>query len=206
VSIINIILLVGFIILLVTFPVVYYVKRQFLKKVWMWPEGTRIPGRYGKFTVHFVYSNVALEFGPAETARRAALAAHCLNTVIGNDVVKTEFTVHLLNDRTYRTTYDAKYGITSNGMLQKVYRKAGDESMPLVACREGAFGSTPKTGSLVIHELLHDVIRRTPFVDPGDPLDHDHSDKRFWSGERPDSIEKKAQSLFVNLVAESKMA
>jgi len=173
------------------------IKRLRDKKKWQWPKGDRVSAHVDGFTAHFVHKDVELEFTPEETARRAALAAKCLDEVLGS--VSREFVVHVCDDATYNKTYDAPYGVRSNGMQITMYKKAGNEHMPLVACRGSAFGSTPRTGSLVTHELLHDALPRTKFNDPGDVKDHDHSDKRVWGS--GDSVEGQAAALFVKRVS-----
>lgn len=168
------------------------------RKIWVWPSGTRVTAHVGGFTAHLVHKNVELEFSPQETARRAALAAKCLDDVMGS--VPREFVIHVCDDATYDKVYDAPWGVRSNGMQLAVRRKAGNEEMPLLACRGSAFGSTPRTGSLVIHELAHAALPKTKYRDNDiDGKDHDHSNEKVWGGS-PDSVEAKASALFVENV------
>lgn len=182
---------------IVILPVVFLTRYAIGRKIWRWPKGVRVTGTHMGFTAHFIHKDVVLEFSPEETARRAAFAAWCLEEVIGKAVVPREFVVHVLDDRTYEKTYDGK--IKTNGRLVQMRRKVGSEEMNLVACRGSTFYTTPTTGSLVVHELLHASVGKTDFADYGDYHDRDHSDPRVWGG-TPTSIEGKSFALFVKLV------
>jgi hypothetical protein len=170
------------------------------KKQWDWPKGPRITHTLNGFTAHVIYDNlVNFELTMQEITRRGALAAWCLDQVLGGGIVAKEFTIHLLSDGEYDSQYDSFYGSKSNGMQLELKKKSGDVFMPLLVCRASKYGSTPLTGSLVIHELLHEALERTKFLDPQDPKDRDHSDKEVW-GRTTESVEKRSQDLFVSKV------
>lgn len=160
------------------------------RKRWAWPTGMRATAELNGFTAHFICTEPVLHPMPiAELARRAALAADCLQFAVPGKKVPKEFAVRLLTDDDYRRKYDERFGTKSNGMLRSIEREAGGETMPLVVCRVGAFASTLTTGSLVIHELLH-------FLYAGD---REHTLTEVW-GTYEVSLEQRAQSEFQALV------
>ena len=176
------------------------------RKIWSWPsKGKHTIGKYEKFTAHlFTYKvESELEFSEQETADRAALAAFCLNEQLflkNEDATPaTEFTLHVLDDESYDKIYDASKiaigGVRSNGMQLELNKRAGSDTMPLLAMRGSKFKTTPETGSLVIHELLHEVLPRTKFRDVNDDLQgRKHDDKRVWGS--GDSVEGLSQKYF----------
>lgn len=200
--------ILGFVICAIVFGPLGYLF-WFLKnrKIWSWPsKGKHTIGKYEKFTAHLFTYNVELEFSEQETANRAAFAAFCLNEQLflkNEDVIPaTEFTLHVLDDETYYKIYDERNialgGVKSNGVQLELNKRAGNDTMPLLAMRGTKFKSTPQTGSLVIHELLHEVLPRTKLRDQNDDLQgRKHDDKRVWSNkDNDDNIEELSQKYF----------
>jgi hypothetical protein len=178
------------IVVLVAVLVFRFIKNS---KVWVWPKGAHFIGHYQGFTAHLFVKGALLEFPPDVVAYRAALAAWCLNQTLGN--VPTKFGVHVCEDTFYDKTYDAKLNTKSNGLLLKIQRKAGKETMPLVVCRSSVFHETPINGSLVLHELIHAALPFSLLRDPKDPSGRNHSDRSIWIAE--DSLEMKTRKLFM---------
>lgn len=186
------------------------------RKKWVWPAGKRITGKFSDCTAHVVFLNTGklpTEYDEKEIARRAAVAVACTYDVAkkrGYKGAPKEVVVHVCGDADYDRLYDDKWEeyykqfgkkieFNSNGMLQEMGRKAGEQTMPLIACRAKAFGSTPQTGSLVVHELTHFIIGATEDRDPQDPKDNSHSDPKYWAGHQG-SFELEVTGMFKEVV------
>jgi hypothetical protein len=205
--------MIGYIILGVTCALLFAFLTALLvtkvrgRKIWKFPEGKRTTVTYRGYTAHLIVlgvENAVAGISNQEVAKRCAVATYCTALTAKNrnlEDVPNEVTVHVVEDLQYTKLYDDRWkawNIKSNGMLLTVDRKAGDEDMPLIACRQSAFGGTAVNGSLVVHELTHLVIEENETRSHLDNGDHNHEDKNYWAA--PGTFEYEAQALTAEMI------
>lgn len=197
--------LLGFFAIVGTFLILHYT----VGKKYKFPAGTKVDGRYKECKTVLVYGkdvkSVFGSYSDKQISNGLALALWSLQQTTKTKLPST-ICVHILNDDDYSKTYDAPaselYGkpIKSNGMfVGNVEAKwAQRVAIPLVAIRSSVFASTPKTGSLVIHEMVHWLVSKDHGKKWPDIYDAGHSLKEYWvHKDEVESLEEKAQAVFV---------
>lgn len=127
---------------------------------WNFPKGCDVvKGEYNGVTCWLVYDKSIkwTGYSKTEVAERCALGGWALGQVV-TGYYPSEFCVWVLPSSEYAKRVDVD-GFKSNGRLLELHTKAGSRYIPMAACRFEVFETTITGGSLVVHEMLHDVLR-----------------------------------------------
>lgn len=190
--------LAGFAFMVIYFPL----RTKKRKQIWNWPKGNKVTGTYSDCSAHVIFTNVAIVgYTDTQVAELAAKALYSTVEACKEFKLKPprkEIVVHICSDEAYQRLYDSKWNTKSAGMLQRMYRQAGDEYLVLVAVRGSKYLSTLKTGSLVAHELIHYVIEINENRDFRDVANRNHDLEKYWE-QYQGSLENRARELFKTL-------
>lgn len=189
-------------------------------RTWVWPKGfKRVSAYYMGYRCSLLHNDAVVRellLSPDDLhklARAGAKAAWAVDQAYKDVPLNPQHemtsrlkhvVLMLLTDEDYNgeRPRDAEINAQSNAHLGKIGKRVTGDYLPMMVGRSRFYSGALARGSIVIHELVHEVVRDTPgHKIPFDDR-YEHFDERLWENHGPHTLEARARKLFIEAAAE----